>query len=93
MYVYLVSTQSPRLALDSLARGLKGSKCVLGSLICSFTCACVRKSEFMLTFVPNQRYNRLNVRLLVGFLNHAEPVLQILKALVAGDVIHQKNPL
>lgn len=47
----------------------------------------------ILTFVPNQGDDRLDVRFFVGLLHHAEPVLQILKALVVGDVINQKNAL
>lgn len=47
----------------------------------------------VLTFVANQGNDRLHVRLLVGLLHHTEPVLQILKALVVGDVINQENTL
>lgn len=47
----------------------------------------------ILTFVANQGNNRLDVRLFIGLLHHTEPVLQILKALVVGDVINQENAL
>lgn len=47
----------------------------------------------ILTFVANQGNNRLDVRLFIGLLHHTEPVLQILKALVVGNVIHQENAL
>lgn len=47
----------------------------------------------ILTFVAHQEHNRLNIRFLVGFLHHAEPVLQIFKTLVVGNVIHQENTL
>lgn len=47
----------------------------------------------ILTFVPNQGDDWLDIRLLIGLLHHAEPILQILKALVVGDIINQENPL
>lgn len=55
-------------------------------------CLCVYVCV-ILTFVPNQGDNRLDIRFLVGLLQHAEPILQILKALVVGDIVNQKNPL
>lgn len=47
----------------------------------------------ILTFVPYQGDNRLNITLLIGLLHHTEPILQVLKALVVGDVVHQEDAL
>lgn len=49
-------------------------------------CAC-------LTLVSDQRHYWLNICLLVGLLDSAEPVLQVLKALVVGDVVDQEDSL
>lgn len=46
-----------------------------------------------LTFISNQGDDRLYVGLFIGLLHHAEPVLQILKALVVGDVVNQQDAL
>lgn len=56
--------------------------------VCLCVYACVT-----LTFVSNKGVNRLDIRFLVGLLHHAEPILQILKALVVGDIVNQENPL
>lgn len=47
----------------------------------------------ILTFVANQGNDGLDVRFFIGLLHHTEPVLQILKALVVGDVINKENSL
>lgn len=47
----------------------------------------------ILTFVPYQGDNRLNITLLIGLLHHTEPILQVLKTLVVGDVVHQEDAL
>lgn len=55
-------------------------------------CLRVNVSE-ILTFVPDQGDDGLDIGLFVGLLHHAEPILQILKALIVGDVVNQEDPL
>lgn len=47
----------------------------------------------ILTFIANQGDDGLDVRLFIGLLHHAEPVLQVLEALVVGDVVNQQDAL
>lgn len=46
-----------------------------------------------LTLIANQGDDGLDVGLFVGLLHHSEPVLQILEALVVGDVVNQQDAL
>lgn len=47
----------------------------------------------ILTFISNQGDDGLDVGLFIGLLHHAEPVLQILEALVVGDIVNQQDAL
>lgn len=51
------------------------------------------KSLKTLTFISNQRDDGLDVGLFIGLPHHAEPVLQILEALVVGDIVNQQDAL
>lgn len=51
------------------------------------------KSVEILTFISNEGDDGLDVGLFIGLLHHAEPVLQILEALVVGDIVNQQDAL
>lgn len=51
------------------------------------------KYSEILTFISNQGDDGLDVGLFIGLLHHAEPVLQILEALVVGDIVNQQDAL